>query len=262
MEPYEKKAIIYYHRAYRKLPSSGLLYHLVEVIFLFVFFATVIFYLFPLITEWTSILAKYILSFVMPPNTLVIMKKDFLSRHFYIISRIGKFPEMYFLLFNIVITVIIAFLFSWARKIPKSISIWIIYICLLNLFSSFFFLYAPHMFPYDIETFSELYMKTQVTIWFFISLVIPLALTPFPTNIFFKSGIISLILLYSILFGCLRYIVFFYILTRYSYVFMPVLFFAVGPLMDFIYIIGLYSFFISRISLKMKGNLSQWQWSY
>lgn len=262
MKPETNKSIIYYHRAYRKLPSKGVFYHIAEISLLFFFFAAVIFYAFPSITEWTSNLSKYILSFVMPPNTLVITGKAFLSRDFYIISRIGKFPGMLFLFLNTVITVLIAFLFTRIKAVPKSISIWIVYICILNLLSSLFFLYAPDRFPYDIEIFSELYMKTQVTIWFFISLVIPLALAPFPTNALMKSVIITLMLLYSIVFGCLRYIVFFYILSRYSYVFMPVLFFALGPLVDFIYIIGLYSFFISFIAFKMKGNLTKWQWSY
>lgn len=105
-------------------------------------------------------------------------------------------------------------------------------------------------------------MRTQVTMWFLIALVIPLALAPFPTNTLMKVGVISAILVYSVVFGCFRYIVFFYILTKYSYLFMPVLFFAFGPLIDFIYIVGLYSFFISLLAVKMKGSLTKWRWSY
>ena len=261
-EPEKSKSVIYYHRAYRKLPAKSTGGYLIEFFLLFFFFVAVIFHVFPWVTELTSYFSKYILSFVMPPNTLVIMRKSFLSRDFYMISRIGKFPSPLFLLISIQVTLAAAFLFTRIKSVPKSLGIWILYVCILNIISSLFFLYMPDRFPYNIEIFSELYMKTQVTIWFFISIVIPLALTPFRTGIFTKGLIITSMLLYSIVFGCLRYIVFFYILTRYSYVFMTVLFFALGPLIDFVYIIGLYSFSISSLSVKMKGDLIKWKWSY
>ncbi|MBN1445050.1 MAG: hypothetical protein JW957_02960 [Candidatus Omnitrophica bacterium] len=256
------KDVIFYHRAYRKLPSPGLIFSLVEISLLFLFFAVIIFYVFPQLSSFTSSLSKYILSFVMPPNTLVISSEKFMSKNFYIIARIGKFPSTTFLFFTMLATVLAAVLSVKTRKIPKSVGVWIFYVCILNLLSCLFFLYAPDRFPYDIKIFSDLYMRTQITVWFFIPLIIPLALSPFPTNVLMKGGIITLILLYSIVFGCVRYIVFFYILAKYSYVFMPVLFFALGPLLDFVYIIGLYSFFVSFIAVKMKGNLTKWQWSY
>jgi len=261
-EPEKGKSVIYYHRAYRKLPAKSKAGYLTEFFLLFFFFVAVIFHIFPRATELTSYFSKYILSFVMPPNTLAIMKKGFLSRDFYMISRIGRFPSPLFLLVSIQVTLAVAFIFTQLKSIPKSLGIWMLYVCIINIISCLFFLYMPDRFPYNIEIFSELYMKTQVTIWFFISIVIPLALAPFRTGILTKGVIITSMLLYSIVFGCLRYIVFFYILTRYSYVFMAVLFFALGPLIDFVYIIGLYSFSISFLSVKMKRDLIKWKWSY
>jgi hypothetical protein len=148
------------------------------------------------------------------------------------------------------------------KAVPKSFGIWISFVCLINLASCLFFLFFPNRFPYDIRIFSELYMETQVIIWFLIALIIPMALAPFPVNIFIKTGVIVLILAYSVIFGCSRYIVFLYILTKHSYIFMAPLFFVFGPLMDSIYIIGLYSLFISFFAVKMKGNMAKWRWSY
>jgi len=198
----------------------------------------------------------------MPPDTLQIVQEPFLFRHVYMIDRIGKFPGALFLLITLIVTLLVMVIVPHLKKIPKSFGTWISFAGAVNLTSCLFFLFFSSRFPYDIRIFSELYVETQVIIWFLIAFILPMALAPFPINIFLKAGVTGLILFYSVIFGCARYIIFLYILTKHSYLFMAPLFFVFGPLVDSIYIIGLYSLFISLFAAKMKGVMTQWRWSY
>jgi len=258
-----EKKLIFYHRAYRKFPLVVWYRYLLEFLLLTLFFSVLVFTLYPLATKLTSFAAKEVLSLVMPPGTLEILEKPFFFRKFYyIVNRIGMFPSATFLLVTFIVTLLIAFIVPRLKQIQKSFGVWIGFVCVINLISCFFFLFFADRFPYDVLVFSDLYMKTQVTMWFLISVIIPLALAPFPVNLFLKTGATAGILFYSLIFGCLRYIVFLYIITKFSYLFMPVLFFTLGPLLDFIYILGLYAFFLSLVAVRMKGDNSKWRWSY
>jgi len=140
--------------------------------------------------------------------------------------------------------------------------VWLGFVCIVNTISALFFLLIPEWFPYDVGIFSDLYMMTQVTMWFVVPLVLAMALAPLPTNMAVKFLIVLIVLLCSLLFGCSRYIVYFYLLTHYSYLFMAVFFFNIGPLLDYIYIVGIYSFFVSVLAKRMAGDSTKWRWLY
>jgi len=259
----ENKGLIYYHRAYRKLPAQNIFRILLEFLFLFFIFAIPLFFFFPALTRFTSSVSRYILSFLMSPDKIQIMARPYLFRSiYYIVSYQGKFPNRLFLLVTIIVTLVIGIVAIRLKSIPKSISIWLGFICAINLTSCLFFLLVPDLFPYDIEIFSDLYMVTQVSMWFMIPFIIPFALSPLPINMLQKFVVVGTILVYALLFGCIRYVIFFYILSRYSYLFMALLFFAFGPLLDFFYVVGIYGLFVSHFAHSMKGDLSKWRWSY
>jgi hypothetical protein len=140
---------------------------------------------------------------------------------------------------------------------------WIIFISSINLISSIFFMLTPSIFPYDMENFSELYVKTEVAIWFFVPVVMGITLLLLPSSIISMFSIAVLTLLYSIVFGILRYIVFLYVLKMFSYIFMPLLFFAFGHFMDFTYMVGIYALYSSVIARKMNNRVEvgAWKWS-
>ena len=257
------KNLIFYHRAYRKLPTQNIFHILLEFLFLFFIFAIPLFFFLPDLTKFISSLSKYILSFLMPPETIKIMDRPYLFRSvYYIVSYQGKFPDRLLLLVTTIVTVVIGIVVIRVKFIPKSLGIWISFICAINLISCLFFFFFPEMFPYDIEIFSDLYMITQVSMWFMIPLIIPFALSPLPMNILQKFLVVGTILVYAIIFGCIRYVIFFYILRRFSYLFMALLFFAFGPLLDFFYVVGIYGLFVSRFANSMKGDVSKWRWLY
>ncbi len=89
-----------------------------------------------------------------------------------------------------------------------------------------------------------------------------MAITPLPSTLFSKLVVNISVLFYSLVFGIVRYAVFLNILSKISFLFMAVLFFAFGPLLDFFYMVGIYSFYLCRISKKAGNNLEIWKWSF
>jgi hypothetical protein len=110
--------------------------------------------------------------------------------------------------------------------------------------------------------FSELYITTEVGMWFFVPVIMGIALLPIPAGIFSKFVILFLTLLYSMIFGIVRYIVFLFIIAKLSYLFMPVLYFSLGPLVDFIYIVGIYSFYVSKVAENIAQDCKVWKWVF
>ncbi|MBI5042517.1 MAG: hypothetical protein HZC10_01505 [Nitrospirae bacterium] len=212
----------------------------------------------PHVTLFMNDFAKDILSSYLSANDINILEKTFVNT-VYIIDMPGKYPSMIFSVCLLIASLLLIFLIS-KTKLPPPIVIWVIYLALINLVSSVVFILMPAMFPYIIENFSELYIKTEVVIWLFIPLLMGIAFSSLPSNIFTKTAVVVLTIIYSMVLGIIRYVAFLYILAKFSYIFMAFLFFAFGPLMDFIYIVGLYSLYVSNYASKIGKDLRIWKW--
>ena len=256
------KDTIYYHRAYRKetfskkkvfWESIGLLSPVLLVLFLY-----------PAITLYICRFSIFILSKYFINGKIGILKSHYIFSSLYIASMYSLFhsPLFYlvFFLFSI-LALLIMFLFI-KTHIFKPVFLYLMYILLINAISSAFFVLVPFKFPYDLTTFSDLYIKTEVAIWFFIPVILAMALVPLPSNFFIKFLVSIAVLIYSVIFGVIRYILFLYILQKFSFVFMAALFFAFGPLVDFLYIVGIYSYYFSTVAEKNKNYAGEGQWLY
>jgi hypothetical protein len=98
--------------------------------------------------------------------------------------------------------------------------------------------------------------------WLFIPLILGMAFLPLPASIFPKLLLIAFALIYSVIFGTLRYIIFLFIISKFSVIYMALLFFAFGPLIDFVYIVGIYCFYTSKLAKNLKGSETVWKWLY
>lgn len=255
------KDIIYYHRAYRKAAVSGKGI-LLEFLFVPLPLLIIIFFLYPDITFFMNQFAKAILESALPSSHIKMLEKPHMLSTVHIVSLPGKYPSplLSFLLF--LVSLLCIYLLP-KTIFPTPVRAWAIFVSSINLISSVFFIITPFIFPYNIEDFSELYVKTEVGIWFFVPVIMGIASLLLPTNTISKLSITTLTLLYSIIFGILRYTIFLYILKTLSYLFMPLLFFAFGPLMDFTYMVGIYSLYSSIIAIKRnkRTELGIWRWS-
>lgn len=260
--PKVEKSLIYPHRSYRIFAVGGKRQMLGEFLLLSLPFIIAVYFLFPLLTLVNCHNAYQLLSTIIPTDFLIIMKQEYMWTHLFLMNLPGSFPSRDFAVINLIVAFALIILAPHTPKLPKSIGIWFAFISLIHLVSAAFFIIMPDRFPYNIQTFSELYVKTEVSMWFIIPLLLSLSMLPLPTTKAKKFFVILFILLLDIILGIVRYVLFLYILNQYSFIYMALMFFAFGPLIDFLYSVVSYCLFVSYIAKEVKEEMELWNWSY
>lgn len=254
VKPGEEK-FIPYHRAYRKLVYNKRFFpYLILLIFpfevLILLFSNRIILKICELTKLT--LSNY-------PNVLLVKSSNFLT-DFYVLDLPGKYPSYLFSLVTFIVATIGIVLSKFIKS--KPVKLWTIYALLLILVSSIFFMFFPSKFPYNIKTFSELYFNTEIGIWLFVPIIVAFSLEFAPSHFLIKFFIVFLVLIYSIVFGFFRYAFFLYVILNLSYLFLPLLYFVFGPILDFTYIVGFFSIFLGILSNKIQKDKRFWRWVY
>ena len=78
----------------------------------------------------------------------------------------------------------------------------------------------------------------------------------------YKLLTVLAVMLYSIVFGTVRYMVFLYFLYRFSMIYMALFYFMIGPMFDFLYLVMIYAVFVNRmigVYDSRKGK-EAWKW--
>jgi hypothetical protein len=254
------KSIIYYHRAYRKITGSGWLF-LFELAIVSLPLSLFILFIYPSITEQMSRITQAVLSSYYIPDSIKVIGQSFILGDVSLVSIRGTHPSALTSFVNFIISLALIVFLPYAKR-GKNIAIFIIFLAAINLVSALFFTLIPLEFPYSGTDFSELYVKTEISMWLFIPFILGMALLPLPAPILPKFLLIVLALIYSVIFGTLRYIIFLFIISKFSVIYMALLFFAFGPLIDFVYIVGIYCFYTSKLAKNLKGSENVWKWLY
>jgi len=179
----------------------------------------------------------------------------------------GRLPTLQeSFIYLLVSSLSLLFLLRKFNRLSKYISAWLIYIVFVYFVSSFYFVFFLGSFPYTERDFAVLYILQQTGVFLFIPILLAFSLSLFTfswLNLLLNAITITLSLMYSSVFGGLRYIVFAYILKNLSYIHMPAMFFLFGPLLDFIYIISFYSLclYLTIRFLQTKRE-SFYQWGF
>lgn len=240
------KKQIQYSRTYRYIEMDKINVFLGVFLSIIPLCLLVLFY-YPQITLFISQFTMKVLSPIFHENVLAIESSDFLKWFgpVYYLSLPGRFPSIVFIWLNLLITLISLFLLSSVVK-TRPLTI--------------FFTFIPEYFPYDATEYSSLYIKQQVGIYFFVPIIIGIAVCMLPIN-FVKSWItIAFCAVYSFIFGIVRYITFMFILSKVSLMYMASLFFSFGPFIDFLYLVCIYSLLASSTADKLKRNKGVWRW--
>jgi hypothetical protein len=157
----------------------------------------------------------------------------------------GRLPTLQeSFIYLLVSSLSLLFLLSKFNRLPKYISAWLTYIAFVYSASSFYFVFFSNSFPYTERDFAVLYVLQQTGVFLSIPILLAFSLSLFTfswLNLLLNAITIAFSLMYSSVFGGLRYIVFAYTLKNLSYIHMPAMFFLFGPLLDFIYTVSLYS---------------------
>ncbi len=185
--------------------------------------------------------------------------------YFYFLSSSGRLPTYLETLFVLLVCILVLFFNYKFDFIPRPFKIWLNFVFLILMLSSVYFLLFGYAFPYTIDDFSILYAIAQVGIFTLIPFLFGFSIALFSFSWWvlianFLTFILSLA--YSFVFAAVRYALFLYILKNYSFLWMANMFFNFGPLLDMIYISGIYGFYLSIISKVAKKNLRYWKWLY
>ncbi|MBN2242447.1 MAG: hypothetical protein JW793_07130 [Acidobacteria bacterium] len=254
------KTIIYYHRAYRKIAASrGTLAR--EFLTIALPLSLLMFVAYPVITRWMSLFTQAVLEKYYPPGSIEIIRQPFFLGDVSFVGIPGTNPSLPATVVNLAVSLALTVLLPRVRK-GKNAAIYLFYLAAINLASSLFFLFFHSDFPYSATRFSELYVITEISMWIFIPFILGMAIVLFPPAILPKATMIAATLVYSIVIGALRYILFLFIVTKFSVLYMALLYFAFGPLVDFIYIVGIFSFYSNRLAVNLRGSIKAWKWLY
>lgn len=150
------------------------------------------------------------------------------------------------------------------RKKKNPISIFMFYGMLVHLSACVYSFFKPDSFPYTTGEYSELYIKQQLGIWLMFLLMAGLVLGSVGHSLFqYRILAFGGICVYSLVFGVIRYIFFLFCLYRFSVLYMAVMFFVAGPMVDFIYFVMIYAVFMNKLTKEYeKGNRrGEWVWS-
>ncbi len=262
-----QKTQIYFSRTYRHLkPDSKerlffLLGCVLPCLVCFLFFYTKISYL---LANWV----KGALSVAIPESSLGIAYGEFLPLFggVYYVRIPSTMPSFHEVTINLAVTLLllfICFLSSRNSKGGRPLSIYFAIILLTHLVASIFFMFAKDFYPYTATQYSELYIKQQVSIWLSF-----LVLSGLITGMLGYGSIAGRLITfggtmaYSFIFGCVRCLASLFIISKLSSLYMATLFFSLGPLFDFLYLVCFYSIYINAQIKRFDQGEGRVKWHW
>jgi hypothetical protein len=257
----EKKSI-YYHRAYKKFKGSPTSRRWTFLILWIIFDLLILASHSHILDGFIFASGKLLQWLNCPVETSLWPAGMIIIEHLPYLILPVRFPGPGLALLNFILCVTIVICLPRISQLPRPIMVWTGFVAVINAISSAYFILWPHLFPYGVGEFSVLYLGTELGIWLMIPIVMGAALAPLPAPFMEKAGVVLLTMIYSMVFGIVRYVVFLYLLYRASVLYMAVMFFSFGPLFDFVYIVGFYSYYGKVLSLRLKHDEDAWQWLY
>lgn len=257
-ESFDLKSIINYARFGRVLKQNKIFF-LVQI---FIYLVMSLYFIMHL--ELLSYYISYFsLSFLKDAG---ISKREILNKlSLYFLSFSGRLPTFEESFGVFLFSIIVISLTYRLNFLSEPFKIWVNFLFIILMTSALYFLFFSYAFPYSLNDFSLLYVIVQVGIISFIPLIMgfSLGLFSFSWWIILTNFLVTVFtLIYSFFFGVLRYSIFLYILKNFSFLWMANLFFNFGPLLDMIYITGIYGFYISILSKFTRKNIKVWRWVY
>lgn len=258
-----KKKQIFYTREYRHMINTPLS-NLLEILCTVVPFLIILRVCYSGFSLWLSEVAKGVLEVLFGVEAEIAQNDSlaFFDPVFYVDIE-GRKPgfTMCFVLF-----VAVLFLFIIILQIFEKYKSFMIYIGIflgILLVSDIYFVFWGDKFPYTLGSYANIYMLQQVVLWFAISLVSVVALSILPG--IHGSALLSFwtIMIYSVIYDSVRYIVFVVFLYWATNVFMAPLYFMCGVFLDFMYVVAIYAIYARRISEKFnkREEMRAWEWS-
>jgi len=248
---------IYYGRAYRKLPEISRIHAFTMLLFVFVV-DVLIFVFRRYLTYLAARGAWHVARFIDAGPGLA--QVNFMGTRIFAVDNMAVYPSAEFAFINLLISIVVLALLPRVQRVGAPIAYWLFYAFIVHLASSVFFVFVPQYFPYSVLELTALYMEVELVMWLLIPPIVLGSVFLYPLGVLGKITLILATLVYSFIFGVVRLAVFLFILHYGSVMFTAVFFFVLGSLVDFVYIVGFYSFYISRAAHSLSGRRDVWKW--
>ena len=257
------KSRIYYARTYRHLSfdATGSLIFLMG----FVLPMTILIFLF--YDEMALLMCRIVMWFLEKTGIedLGLKAGEFipwLGPAWYVRTK-AELPEQTLVVKNIAVCLAAVFILSRNPMRGKPLSIYILINLVIHMMSCVFFLLGSDVFPYTSDDYAELYVAQEIGIWItFLILSGCVEGTLGRGKVIFRILAVLTIMAYSFVFGTVRYALFLWLIGRYSLLYMPVMFFTLGPFFDFLYFVMIYSLSAGRMMKKNDGvGRNRWEWA-
>ena len=179
------------------------------------------------------------------------------------LSLDGALPSLESVLLNMAAVLLLTWLLTLAPFRGKPLSVYLEISLFVHLTACVFFLLGKDIFPYSLTDYSRLYSQQQVGIWLAFLILMGLVQGILGRgSVLFRLAITAALLLYSFFFGILRYCLFLWILRQCSLLYLPVMFFTLGPAFDFLYFVMFYALSANPMIRKNENRLkNDWAWS-
>ncbi|WP_456464312.1 hypothetical protein [Persephonella sp.] len=245
------------HRAYRiiKLDKFELIGSFTVIFLIFM----VVISFFPYILENGIGYCKQFLDTIYVDAVFDISRKDLFVFSIPYIETYGKYPTIDFAILTLIVSLVLSIIF-FKTKYLKNIFLTLSVLTFINALSALYFILFAEYFPYSLPTFSYLFISTAVINWIVLMFVFGLLVSPLPTNILLKIFVYLLISLSVIVLGFLKYLLVIIVVKEYSFIFMPVLFLGFGIIVDYIYAVMFYGYFMSFITKSLLKKREEWRW--
>lgn len=261
--PTQSKQKIYFSRTYRHLRSNinG------TVLFMIFFVLLMLIGMLFLVGPYTNLISKVAINVVseyFPNQGFGIYTDDF--AHLFSISYVclpTKYPSMLTIYVHLAISFVLILVCSIKKIKSKPLTMYVFINSIILFMNSLYFLFAAKDFPIKATMYSELYIKQEVGIWLaFVLLAGLCTILVGNSGYIYKMITVVAIVAYSLLFGAVRYVVYMFALMWGSIIYVAMMFFVVGPLLDFLYFVIIYAFFVNKMVKKLDSEAERGSWEW
>ena len=126
--------------------------------------------------------------------------------------------------------------------------------------SALYMLFFGHL-GFEGDAFSNLYVRTSVIVWLLSPIMVGLLGLTMPFTSWERLALVSLCWTSIFVLSAVRYALFVWALTQFGSVLMPSLYLFLGPVLDFVYLMSIFSLFLVPLGRRLdRGGRSSWAW--
>ena len=169
-----------------------------------------------------------------------------------------KHTQPLFLFFILVGMLALFFILRYQKIIAYNIAMWINFFLLVFMVFLLYFIFLPAHFPYTFFDYFDLYLTAQIGMMLFSFLILGVAIALTPAPVWLKAVTFLVSVPYYIVYSLLRYALTILLVSQFSIVFAPIMFFTLY--LDFVFFVAVYSYFLYKSAVLFGKKETVWKW--